>query len=580
MIGRYRGPAAGVLAVGVLAALLAGGLPSARAAAPADAQELRLPYREMGMTPREAAAHALSRLGYGARPGEVDRVAAEGVEGWVARQLDPRPLPDPRLDAALAAYPSLALSEVEIASTYLTRQQVTLHARAAGVIAPHAEGTRAELNTFMRRHGQRSVQELGTELVAQKIVRAVHAENTLREVLADFWTNHFYVGLTDSQARVHLVSYERDAVRPRVLGSFGGLLLAATRHPAMLEYLDNAQSAAPDASMAGGLAAASRRPRGLNENLARELMELHTMGVDGGYAQADVVALARILTGWGVVQAGRPQGRMNARRERARAEEAAASDGLFVFRADRHDVGEKVLLGRRFPAGAGYEEGVRALELLARHPSTARYISAKLAARFVSDTPPEALVERLARRFTETDGDIRAVMVALVESREFWSPEARGAKIKSPLELAVSAVRATGAGLDGTRGLAEEIGAMGQPLYEYAAPTGFPDRAEFWLGGGMLVSRINFGLRLAAGQVRGVRVDLAALTRGHEPESAEAALEAYAALLLPTREAEAVTPSLRTFALQPAGPSPGSPAPTARQRVVGALLGSPAFQRR
>jgi hypothetical protein len=276
----------------------------------------------------------------------------------------------------------------------------------------------------------------------------------------------------------------------------------------------------------------------LNENYARELMELHTLGVDGGYTQQDVVEVARAFTGWSLLPPGRL--REMAERRLARAERAGGlgfrAEGEFLFRADLHDAGEKTVLGVRFPAGRGVEDGEAVLDLLSSRRETARHLARKLAVRFVSDDPPQPLVDRLAEVYLATGGDVRRLLAALAASPEFWSREAVGAKVKSPFELAASALRATGGEIGDPRETLKWIARMGQPLYAYQAPTGYPDRAETWVNTGSLLNRMSFGLQLAAGRVRGVDLDLPALNGGREPESRDEALRVYAALLLPGRD--------------------------------------------
>lgn len=579
----------------LLSALL---LPPSSAAGAA-AADLRLPWRAAGLTERQAAAHLLDRLAFGARPGEIDRVLAQGLEAWVERQVR-ADLPESALAPRLAALPALMMSAREIAETYppgfALRQQaidagvVTREEVAAAEAGDDGAGRRdlqRRILSWMRTQGLRPERELVAQSHAQKLLRAVYAENQLAEVLADFWFNHLNVSTTDAPVRSYLLAYERDAIRPHLQGSFRELLGATARHPAMLLYLDNFQSVAdpgrpttlagelerrgrrgPGRSGPGGAqsANASRagaarparpdRPRGLNENYARELLELHTLGVDGGYSQEDVVEVARALTGWAFLPAGRRGD--EGRRGLARAGRAGglgyAQEGDFVFRADAHDAGAKRILDVAFPAGRGIEDGEQVLDLVAAHPSTARHLATKLAARFVADEPPADLVDRLTATFEATGGDLTALVRTLLEAPEFWSASARTAKIKSPFELAVSALRALGAEVDNPLPTLEWISSMGQPLYASAAPTGFPDRADYWVNTGALLARMNFGLELAAGRIAGLRFDLAALAGGKEPESAEGALAACVPALLPARE---VGPTLAALAPLLADPDLG-----------------------
>jgi uncharacterized protein (DUF1800 family) len=313
--------------------------------------------------------------------------------------------------------------------------------------------------------------------------------------------NHFNVYARKGLARVAIVAFERDTIRPRVLGRFEDLLLATAESPAMLVYLDNARSAAepanrPPARGRAALAASGKGPAGLNENYARELLELHTLGVDGGYTQSDVTELARVLTGWSV---GSPRAE-TAKASRRRVERAGP--GEFLFRERLHDAGEKTVLGRRFPAGGGMREGEEAIRMLANHPSTARHVARELCERLVGDEPPGALVARVAARFTATRGDLRETVRAIVESPEFFDPAFYRAKVKSPFEFAVSAVRALGAETDG-RAIARSIEEMGEPLYLCVPPTGYSDAAADWNGSSALLARMSFALAAARGAIAG-----------------------------------------------------------------------------
>jgi uncharacterized protein (DUF1800 family) len=614
----------------------------------------KLPWKEAGLTEREAAAHLLNRFAYGPRPGQVDEVVKTGLDRWLERQLA-ADLPDPRLSEELRDFPALAMSSTEIARVYPNPGEVLREAKKAGVIPEEMdaadlkpdEGDAANPADSARRERRRVVlrwaegqgihpqRELIGQLMAQKLYRAVQSENQLAEVMTDFWFNHFNVSMTDNKARPWLLSYERDAIRPNALGKVRSLLEATARHPAMLLYLDNAQStaAADAATMQGPMRNQMRRkqqpanrPRGLNENYARELMELHTLGVDGGYTQADVVQVARAFTGWTMIP---PARREEVERRLTRARRAGGlgfeSEGDFLFRADMHDAGVKTVLGKRLPAGRGVEDGEDVLELLAVHPATARHLATKLAVRFVSDQPPKALVDRLTSIYLQTGGDVRALLRAIAQSPEFWSRQAVGAKVKSPFELAASALRATGARVDAPRAALQWISRMGQPLYAYQAPTGYPDRAEAWVSTGALLNRMNFGLQLASGRVDGVGLDLPALRpaaeRSREPESREEALRVYAGLLLPGRQLDPVLKQLNPMVSDPglakridqaaprreeaedgammsdtgmeqrrkgrrrdqrdeiSAPRDLHP-PTAVEQVVGVILGSPEFQRR
>jgi uncharacterized protein (DUF1800 family) len=326
-------------------------------------------------------------------------------------------------------------------------------------------------------------QMVARDLSEGKLLRAVYSNRQLDEVLADFWFNHFNVYLDKGADRYLVTEYERDVIRPHVLGKFKDLLEATAKSPAMLFYLDNWQSVGPDAPRARG----KKGARGLNENYGRELLELHTLGVDGGYTQADVTEAARCFTGWTILQPQR--------------------GGEFVFNRRVHDDGEKTVLGVRIPAGGGIADGEKVLDIVARHPATARFISMKLAMRFVADEPPASLVDRMAETFRKTDGDLRAVMKTMLESREFFSEGAYRTKLKSPLEMVASAVRSVNGEVDYAFPLANQVAQLGQPLYLKQEPTGYSNSSREWLNSGGLLARMNFVLQLADNKIPGVKVE-------------------------------------------------------------------------
>jgi len=328
------------------------------------------------------------------------------------------------------------------------------------------------------------------ELIDNKLFRAVYSNRQLEEVLVDFWMNHFNVFNGKAQERQLITSFERDAIRPNVLGKFRDLLLATARHPAMLLYLDNWQSQVlrEDIRPAIGPNGAPVRLPGLNENYGRELLELHTLGVDGGYTQQDVIAVARALSGWTIFDIQRY--------------------AEFQFNPNSHDRKEKVVLGHTLPPGRGEQDGLDVIDIIARHPSTARFISRKLAQRFVADAPPSALVNRMAATFTKTDGDLRAVLQTMFASPEFMSEGAWRTKFKSPLEVVVSAARALNADVTDTFVLAQRIADLGQPLYGKVEPTGYPNTGEGWANSAGILGRIDFASALTAGQIAGARVDV------------------------------------------------------------------------
>lgn len=520
---------------------------------------LRLPWRQAGLTERQAAAHLLSRFTYGAMPGQVDAVVKMGLENWFAQQLAAQD-PDDSLEQILSRYDALELSNEQVAETYPRNGQVIRMAIRDGVVDKDSVKAdrvayRQVIRQYMEEKGYKRQQELFRQFFCQKILRAAYSENQLQEVMTDFWFNHFNVSLTKNDCAEFIPAYERDVIRPNALGRFNELLLKTAKSPAMLYYLDNFNSSGPARDTA------RKRARGLNENYAREVMELHTLGVDGGYTQQDVTEAARVLTGWGV---------------------RLREDGDFFFDANRHDQGEKVVMGHVFPAGGGYEEGVDLLNMLAHHPSTAKFICHKIAVRFVNDDPPATLVDKMANTFLEKNGDIRQVLITMVSAPEFWSAGALREKTKSPFELAIGAVRSLHATIDQPMQLYNWVTRMGEREYYYQAPTGFPDKGAYWINTGSLLSRMNFGLALAAGRIPGVRVDLLALNHGHEPESAQAALLIYGHLILPERNLDAtvkrLTPMLNERdSTMTAAVEEGDPM---LAQVVGIIIGSPEYQRR
>jgi uncharacterized protein (DUF1800 family) len=436
--------------------------------------------------------HALNRLGYGPRPGDVEKVRAMGLERWILLQLHPDRIPDPALATRLGSLRTVRLSTGELLERYDIPREAKreIAAKRAAMENASEEDVRAARREFLQKYRSQmdgTPQEVVQELQSAKILRAVYSERQLDEVLVDFWLNHFNVFAGKGPVRFMVGEYEREVIRPHAWGKFEDLLRATAESPAMLFYLDNWLSADPQAPR-GGFRGQGRK-RGLNENYAREIMELHTLGVDGGYTQKDVTEVARCFTGWTMRN---PRGAPR-----------------FLFNERIHDRGEKHVLGHRIREG-GKNEGDEVIHLLATHPSTARFISYKLARRFVADEPPPALVDRAAATFRTTNGDVRAVVKTIVTSPEFTSPAARAAKIKTPLEFVVSAVRASGAEVEDARGLAQRLATMGMPLYQQPPPTGYKDTADAWVSTSGLLARLNLALDLTGGKVRGVAVDPAA----------------------------------------------------------------------
>lgn len=573
--------------------------------------------RRRDLNAREQAIHVLNRLAFGARPGDVDRVMAMGVDRWIEQQLRPDRVADREMEAFMAAFPAMRQSASALLREYPPRNAQQLQAR----LARDSVLTRSD-SQELRRAAQRN-REFVNDLLAARVARAVMSERQLAEVMTDFWENHFNVFIGKGQLRYYLPEYSQSTIRPHVLGRFRDLLGAVARSPAMLLYLDNAQSVAdsgqptlrdrrPAAGRGRGRAAIidrrmqrldsaqrerlaqlqQRRPRGLNENYARELLELHTLGVDGGYTQQDVIEVARALTGWSVNQ--------------------VRGDAGFVFRAPAHDAGPKVVLGQQLRAGRGIEDGEEVLDIVSRHPSTAMYISRKLVVRLVSDDPPEDLVERAAATFTRTNGDIREVVRTIVTADEFFSRAAYRAKVKSPFELTVSALRALGARADTTPVSAGLVGRLGQPLYGHQAPNGWPETGAAWINTGAILNRINLGMLMASGRVPGAPLrgwpPFAELTRAPRAQQVDVVVREFLAgraspetreILLSGNNPLMGRASSDTTMLDPNPPAVamdgarGRGAGRGRQggfqrlpqlsglpQVIGLALGSPEFQRR
>jgi uncharacterized protein (DUF1800 family) len=538
--------------------------------------------------------HVLNRLGFGARPGDVDRVRTMGVDNYINQQLNPEKINDAVADAKVRDLATLNMSTAELYEKYPQPGQLLRQLQRRGALpADLAEAqknrtkdapavspaqpqpangamTEGEANTknenavknengakansdapqprnneeyrrairdYYLQNGLQLPQRITVELQASRILRAVYSERQLQEVMVDFWTNHFNVFAGKGADRWLLVSYDRDTIRPNAMGKFSELLQATAQSPAMLFYLDNFQSVSPNAQAGNDRPRAQRGPlaqllmggrgnqnrmsnnpaqqrpqqqarRGINENYARELMELHTLGVDGGYTQKDVQEIARCFTGWTIFAprggGAAAQGILNG----ARADMLRENAGKFFFNPRVHDDGEKIVLGHKIPAGGGFKDGLMVLDILAHSSATARFIATKLVRHFVSDNAPAALVDRVAATFTKSDGDIRETLRAIFFSPEFKSPEAYRAKVKRPFELAVSALRTLGAETNGGPQIHQWIARMGEPLYGFQTPNGYSDTAESWVNTGGLLERLNFGLTLASNRIPGTRVDL------------------------------------------------------------------------
>tara|TARA_B100000029_G_scaffold504263_2_gene582786 strand:- start:4046 stop:6016 length:1971 start_codon:yes stop_codon:yes gene_type:complete len=550
------------------------------------------PWTKLGLTDEEAARHVLDRFAFGPRQGDIDEVVSLGVGNWFERQLlgsqDDSQLEDifNKLD-----FKTVNMSLEEMASTYVPMGQINQKlqkwAVESGLITDKDysmitnEDRRNLALLYMEEFSLRPIAEYDSEITAQKIVRAAYSENQLQEVLTDFWFNHFNIDASKNQVRPYVYSYERDAIRNNVFGDFREMLESTAKHPGMLFYLDNGLSTAgsnvettasfhmeklSNTTRKRDLPKSARKllgnsGRGLNENYARELMELHTLGVDafnnvGGYTQEDVQEVARAFTGWtwmltdslntrlpeNITLMGNQSNPSDSFLSSQLQRLGFVQEGSFVFRASAHDAGEKNILGNHFGRGGGIEEGEKVLDILSQNEYTARFLSKKIATKFVQDNPPEALIKIMSKAYLESSGNLTEVYRSMFYSDYFWKDEAIRSKIKSPFELAISTIRILDSELTQQKGLLNNITAMGQSIYRYQAPTGYPDSATAWVNTGSLISRMNFGLSIAGNKIRGVSSDLKKLnTFGgvfHEPESVQHALEVYARLLMPYRDLE------------------------------------------
>ena len=607
----------------------------------------------------EAILHALNRLAYGPRPGDVDRVRQMGLAKWMEQQLNPNSIDDKALEARLENFPTLHMSSTRLIAEYpqpkpaerqaakraeaqLQAEQQRRSDNVAAVVAKdrqptpalaeaaatettpaagqnssvgRSEGSAVDVNapspmkeepaqenSPAKGAGKRQLlaggdpnnipramdedskrpQRIVAELAMAKITRAIYSERQLQQVLDDFWFNHLNVFAAKGEDRYYLTSYERDVIQPHTLGKFKDLITASAKSPAMLFYLDNFLSADPRAAQRMAAERAMRqarwgvyrRPlpppgqqkkqseRGLNENYGRELMELHTLGVDGGYTQKDVTEVARAFTGWTI---DRP--RLNPQ---------------FKFDDRLHDPDPKFVLGKKIRAG-GMKDGEEVIDLLVRHPSTGKFIATKLARRFVSDNPPQALVSRMAQTFQESGGDIRAVMHTMIYSPEFWSREAYRAKIKTPFELVVSAARALGTDVDIAQPLVGWVGRIGEPIYQCQPPTGYSDRADAWVNTGTLLNRMNFSLALAGNKMRGSRSDVAALLGSDAALDAKATLERAVRVFLGGQASPTTVETLKKQLDNPQVLQARLDDPVRQVDlgvVAGLVLGAPEFQRR
>src|SRR5436189_2388871 len=502
------------------------------------------------LTPQDSAFHALNRLAYGPRPGDVPRVVAEGVMRWIDRQLSPDGIDDDRWAQRERRFDILKYDRRDLAALYAEAQRERRERKLAAVADTMAD--KSEANPIAQR-GRR----LAGEFADLAVVRAALSERQLFEVMVDFWTNHFNIYFAKGADRFLTPDYIEHTIRPRAMGKFEDLLIATAKSPAMLFYLDNWESVAPGTSPPFPLSARRRGgqgvrpvPKGINENYARELLELHTLGVDGGYTQQDVIDVARIFTGWSIE---RPQ-----------------QGGDFEFHDWAHDRGEKVVLGVRFEGGHDMDEGIRLLKLMADHPATMHHVSRKLCQRFVNDDPPDGCVDDAVAAWRRSSGDMREVLRAIFHGPDFWAVQNVRAKVKTPLEFVVSAARAVAAEPDTSPRLAQVVARLGEPLYLHVAPDGYPEREAAWVNSGALLDRMNAAVALASGKLPGVTVALDSIVSAGDPDQLIGAVNEK---ILSGTMSENTKQVLRH---ELAGI--GDPA-QARALAVGLAIGGPEFQR-
>jgi uncharacterized protein (DUF1800 family) len=559
--------------------------------------------------------HLMNRSAFGPAPGDLERVRQMGSNAYLDQQLNPASIDDSDVDQRLKQLPTLSMSSEELLEYFppprkagKARKDAPGPAAAsdppstmqANAMEPEPPRTNPAMRAEERLAALKGPRRVLVELAREEIWRAVYSQRQLQEVMVQFWMNHFNIYAFKGPDRWMLTSFERDAIRPFALGKFEDLLVATAQSPGMLFYLDNWRSSAPPlkyvetlenrkiSSQGGeyeqemfmrpgpfgrgmGFRRMSRQGAknkkaslGLNENYGRELMELHTLGVDGGFTQQDVIEVARCLTGWTI------------RRPRFEAE--------FFFNPRMHDYHPKLVLGHNFPAGRGMEDGLEVLHLLAHHPSTARFISTELCRRFVADDPPQSVVDRATGAFQSTGGNIREVVAAILTSREFNSPAVYRAKVKSPLEYVASSLRAVGADTDAGLPIIMALGRMGHPMFQYEAPSGYADRGGTWINSSTLLWRLNFAMLLAAGRLPGTEVRTGNLPALNGNTTGPERVNTVAEQLL----GEPASPSTVAAIVRKGGLGPKFEATAYRPRAIGPeaatiaglLLASPEFQRR
>lgn len=584
------------------------------------------------MSADQRIAHVLSRLTFGARPGDFERVKALGVEAFIDEQLDPDSIDASAVIARLRKLPTLGMATPVIIEQYTPPKPSAVPSPTPAKAADNATAGVANVISEKNEAGKMSTLTTGqsetqmspkmeearlpapvtdsmkapetmkpsgsqekpaaakptpapktpqmvvTELQRAKLLRAVYSDRQLYEVMVDFWENHFNVFANKDNDRYLLTAYDRETIRPFATGRFRDLLGATAHSPAMLFYLDNWRSSVPRP-----YAATKDKPAGIdggfNENYARELMELHTLGVDGGYTQKDVLEVARCFSGWTIQKPN--------------------EQGLFLYRPGLHDDGEKIVLGHRILPGGGMADGERVLDILAAHPATARFIATKLARRFISDNPPQPVIDRAAAVFLKTDGSIRETLRAIVTSPEFFSDTTYRAKLRSPFEYVAAAMRALNAETDGDRPVLDAIARMGQPLFGRITPDGYADRSDQWLSSGAMIARFNFAGALATNRLKGTKIDVGRLVSGIDEANKdsvaakfiritvsndvsqstrtvlEKALQSQAAAAPPLKRGTGLPVGYDSAAVKTSGP-----APAYINELITLLLGSPEFQQR
>ncbi len=539
------------------------------------------------LTEEQKIMHVLNRLGFGARPGDVEKVKAIGIQKYIDHQLDPKEIPDTVAESKVKGLDVFGMSTSELFAKYpnpgaLLRQiegtgnnaQPKANQPNAQTPADPADMTdadrkerRQKIAALYQEYDLKPAAQIVPQIAANRVLRAVYSERQLQEAMVDFWQNHFNVFAGKAAVRWYIPSYERDVLRPNALGKFKDLLVGTAQHPAMLFFLDNFESVAPTSQANGNRGNAQRlqqliqsggqlppqarerlkqqygvndaeldqrlkqmrsvpqpaqqaRKRGINENYARELMELHTLGVDNGYTQQDIIEVAKCLTGWTIadprgyrkVAASTIQGNEEkrlGRLQRLQGVPETVESGEFYFNSRAHVTGTKTVMGQKIDEG-GIKDGLKVLDVLANSPATAKFIARKLAVKFVNDNPNEAYVSRIADAFHKSGGDIKATLKAMFSDKEFFAVENYRAKIKTPFELAVSSIRTLGADTNASPALLAMLNKLGEVPYGYQAPTGYPDTAEDWVNTGALLERLNFAVAIASNRIPGTRVDLKA----------------------------------------------------------------------